>query len=372
MGIMKKVNLDSIAADLGMTREEIEHCIALAENVSREDFDAYFSEDRYGKKSQEGLLEFAKVRKRKSRMTRASKNIELCSAAIAILNDEKPMTLRQLFYRLVSAGVIEPKQTEYHRVGRVMTRLRESGHVPRTWLVDHTRSTLKPSSWTGLAEFAETVRDAYRKDFWASLPHHVEIFVEKDAMAGTIQPVTEEYDIRLRVCRGYSSISFAGEISDLWSQIKKPIFAYYLGDYDPSGMDLERDLREKIERYTGRALWDFGEERPCTEVSGGILWCRIAVLASDFEQFDLITLAPKETDRRIKRFLQEHAGQCAEVDALPPSEVRRRVKEVIERHIDQERWRKLQQTESLEQKAILQIADHLQKTNLDSLSEATA
>jgi hypothetical protein len=127
------------------------------------------------------------------------------------------MTLRQLYYRLISAGMLRNDQKEYKRLGSVMTRLREAGEVPRTWIVDHIRSTLKPSSWTGLADFGESVRDCYRKDFWASLDHHVEVFVEKDAGAGTIQPVTERYDIALRVCRGYSSVSFAGEIADLWA-----------------------------------------------------------------------------------------------------------------------------------------------------------
>ena len=105
------------------------------------------------------------------------------------------MTLRQLFYRLVSAGEIANKPSDYRGLGVLMTRLREAGHVPRTWLVDHTRSTIKPSSWSGLADFGETVRDCYRKDFWASMPHHVEVFVEKDAVAGTVQPVTNENDV---------------------------------------------------------------------------------------------------------------------------------------------------------------------------------
>src|SRR5262245_10324347 len=111
------------------------------------------------------------------------------------------MTLRQLFYRLVSAGALANRQQEYKRLGHVMTRLREGGEVPRSWIVDHVRATLKPSSWTGLGNYLESVRDCYRKDFWASLDHHVEVFVEKDAVAGTVQPVTAEYDVALRVVR---------------------------------------------------------------------------------------------------------------------------------------------------------------------------
>src|SRR5262245_55324108 len=119
-------------------------------------------------------------------LTFRSKNRDLKDRAIQALEDERPMTLRQLYYRMVSAGVLAARQQEYKRLGGVMTRVREASEIPRTWIVDHVRSTLKPSSWTGLADFAETVREAYRKDFWASLADHIEIFVEKDAIAGTI------------------------------------------------------------------------------------------------------------------------------------------------------------------------------------------
>jgi hypothetical protein len=286
------------------------------------------------------------------------KNRDLLDTAVAVLQDERPMTLRQLYYRLISAGTLRNDQKEYKRLLNLMTRLREAGEVPRTWIVDHVRSTLKPSSWTGLADFAETVREAYRKDFWASLDHHVEIFVEKDAVAGTIQEVTHEYDIRLRVCRGYTSVSFAGEIADLWAKIEKPIFAYYLGDFDPSGFDLERDLRDKLSRYSGKMVVSAeGDENPfanalrqqlCTWVS----WNRLAINEDDFDDFDLICLPVKHKDRRARSFLEKHGEDCAEVDALPPSELRRRVQEAIESHIDQERWERLQESERMEQETL--------------------
>jgi hypothetical protein len=287
-----------------------------------------------------------------------TKNKALHAAAIETLEAERPMTLRQLYYRLISSGHLQNSQKEYKRLGKVMTRLREDGEVPRTWIVDHVRSTLKPSSWTGLADFGEAVRESYRKNFWASLAHHVEIFVEKDAVAGTIQPVTEEHDIRLRVCRGYSSVSFAGEIADLWQRIEKPIFAYYLGDFDPSGFDLERDLREKLERYSERLMWTPKGEmkrssaRLAHTVPGSVCWIRLAVDYEDFDAFDLICLPVKQQDRRAKGFMRQYGHNCAEVDALPPSELRRRVQEAIEEHIDVDRWNKLIEVEELERKTL--------------------
>ena len=253
------------------------------------------------------------------------------------------MTLRQLYYRLVSAGELVNSQKEYKRLGKVMTRLREAGDVPFTWIVDHVRSTLKPSSWSGLADFGDTVRDAYRKNLWPQMPHHVEVFVEKDAVAGTIQPVTAEYDVALHVCRGYASLIFAGEIADEWARIGKRIHAYYLGDFDPSGFDIERDLKDKLERYSSRAVFN-AEETDVDRLEKSALrnvvtvWSRLGVVEDDFDEHDLIELPVKATDNRARTFWEEHGERCAEVDALPPTELRRRVREAIESHIDQDRW----------------------------------
>jgi len=243
------------------------------------------------------------------------------------------MTLRQLYYRLVSCGALRNKQAEYQRLGVLMTRLREAGDIPRTWIVDHVRTRLKPSSWSGLADFADSVRDCYRKNYWSRLPHHVEVFVEKDAIAGTVQPVTAANDVALQVCRGYSSVSFAGENADQWSRITKPIFAYYLGDFDPSGFDLERDLREKLERYSGRSC----ETDPDDASEDNFIWQRLGVTVEDFDEHDLIRLPVKTTDNRAAGFIKQYGTDCAEIDAIAPSELRRRVEEAIDSHIDVDR-----------------------------------
>lgn len=270
-----------------------------------------------------------------------ARNRSLVDLAITTLEAEHPMTLRQLYYRLVSAGALANHQKEYNRIKVLMGRLREAGRVRRSWIVDHVRTTLKPSSWSGLADFGETVRHAYRKDFWESLDVYVEILVEKDAVAGTLQPVTEEYDVALRVLRGYSSISFAGEIAEQWSQIDKPIHAYYLGDFDPSGIDIERDAREKIARYAG---CDFE-------------WSRLAIREPDFAKFKLIELPVKQSDKRAGKFLKAQGGRCAELDALPPSELRRRVEAAILQHVDQAEWNRLKQIEQIEKETMQEYVE---------------
>jgi hypothetical protein len=291
-----------------------------------------------------------------------AKNTALLADAIDVLQVEQPCTLRQLYYRLVSRGAIPNAQSAYQRLGTLMTRAREKGLISRRWIVDHTRATHKPSSWTGLTDFSDTVRTAYRKDFWASLDHHVEIFVEKDAVAGTIQPVTADNDVALHVCRGYSSVSFAGEIAEEWQQIKKPIFAYYLGDFDPSGYDIERDLREKLERYSGRWCYD---DTPDPGLDG-FSWVRLGVKPEDFEDFDLVRLPIKHSDCRAQGFIAQHGDAGAEIDAIPPTELRRRVAEAIDSHIDVERWNKLLHVERLERNTWNTVLSALSETQSSS------
>lgn len=283
-----------------------------------------------------------------------TKNQTLAQRAVAVLKAERPMTLRALYYRLASSGDLPATDKGYDRLKRLTARLREAGEVPITgWLVDRIRSTLKPSSWTGLADFGDTVRRAYRKDLWAQMPDHVEVFVEKDAIAGTIQPVTQEYDVALNVIRGDVSISFAGEVANLWAQVEKPIFVYYLGDFDPSGVGIEEELREKLERYSGKYP----------------VWQRLGVEKEDFTKFGLIRLPVKKSSRS-ERFLAEHGTSCAEVDALPPGELRTRVRDAIESHIDQDRWEKLKRTEMIERQSVASFFTDLgKKPSLGSVSE---
>jgi hypothetical protein len=285
-----------------------------------------------------------------------TKNKDLYREAAAVLNTESPITLRGLMYRLVSAGHLpDTSHKSYSRLGRLMTWARETGHVPMSMIVDHIRATLKPSSWSGLSDFGDTVRDAYRKNFWASLDCHVAVFCEKDAIAGTIQPATEKYDVPLHVCRGYASISFAGSIAEQWKRIEKPIYAYYLGDFDPSGFDIERDLIEKLARYSERQVVTAARHNNTNRFH----WRRLGVTDDDFADFGLIELAVKLKDNRAKAFIRDHGGRCAEIDALPPSELRQRIEDAISEHIDSEKWSKLQATEELEKATIKQTLVNL-------------
>lgn len=273
----------------------------------------------------------------------------LIDTAVEILKEMKPISLRGLHYQFVVREVYENVRNNYQRLSRATTKAREQGVIPWSWIVDSLRATIKPSSWSGLADFGETVRNAYRKDYWARMQFYVELFVEKDAMAAALQPVTMKYDVPLNVIRGYCSASFAHTIANQWAQIDKPIFAYYLGDFDPSGFDIERDLREKLGRYS--------------ELEDGVNfhWRRLAVTEEDFEEFHLVPMLAKHTDSRHKRFLAEHGHDCAELDAMPPTVLRKRIEDAILSHIDSDEWARLQAVERAELASVGELVARLEE-----------
>jgi hypothetical protein len=270
------------------------------------------------------------------------KNLALACVLVELLAQSQPDTVRGVMYAAVSCGWLpDTSDKSYDRCQRILNELRLRGVIPFSWIVDNIRSTEKPSSWSGLTDFAVTVRDAYRRDFWASLPDYVCIVAEKDTVAGRISPVTREFDVPLHPLRGFSSTSFAAEIGETWRRIQKPIHAYYVGDHDPSGRDIERSIQERLTTFSGR---DF-------------TWTRLAVEPDHFDIFNIFPLAVKQKDTRCKRFVEEYGERCAEVEAVPANDLRRMVEDAIVSHIPAGQWQKLKDIEEHERRTWQQMID---------------
>ena len=271
-------------------------------------------------------------------------NLPLAAVATELLALHEPDTVRGVMYSIVSAGWLpDTGKVSYARIQRLLNALRKKGVIPFEWVVDNVRSTIKPSSWSGLGDFADTVADAYRKDFWSQLPDYVEVIVEKDTVAGRVAPVTREFDVRLHPLRGYSSTSFAWGIARGWRGIKKPITVYYIGDHDPSGRDIERSVIECLKEYSGRTF----------------AWHQLGVNVEDFDRFGILPLEAKQKDRRYRKFVDEFGPRCAEVEAIPANSLRQTLREAIERHIPAERWAQLQLIEQQEKEKWAEMMRHL-------------
>jgi hypothetical protein len=265
---------------------------------------------------------------------------DLVTAAIKILDAESPMTIRQLFYRLVSAGSIENDRSSYQRVTRMMTTARDDGRCDPTYIVDRSRPEYSPSVWENSSAYAEVVRNSYRKDYWATQPNHVEIWVEKDAIIGSVEDVTNELGVTIHVWRGFASTTKTHAIAQRFAKIRKPIVVFYLGDHDPSGRVIESDVRSRVQRYG----------------SGPFRLERLAIFASDIKKFGLPPLRVKESDSRTPGFLRKYKDACVELDALPPEELRQRIRDAVIELLDEDLWNRAVAVEKVELASIAAAA----------------
>ena len=265
----------------------------------------------------------------------------LVDCAIEVLEKERPMTVRQLFYRLVSAAVIANTMNDYKRVSTVLTKARNDGRVEWDYIVDRSRPEYMPLVFEDAEEYAEWTRNVYRKDYWQLQPNRVEIWCEKDSIIGSIEELTRTLGVRVRVARGFLSTTKAHDLADAIMKSQKPMTVFYLGDHDPSGRNIERDMGERIRSYGATFIIK-----------------RLAIHAADIAAFRLPPLRVKETDSRAAGFLRRYSNKCVELDALPPTELRRRVEEAVTEMLDRELWDRAVMVEKAELASIAEIVNH--------------
>jgi hypothetical protein len=256
-------------------------------------------------------------------------------AIISILEQDNPQTVRQVFYALTVRGVITKAEIEYHRtVVRLLVEMREGGQVPFEWIADNTRWMRKPTAFTGIEACLKATAESYRRNLWAAMPVYVEVWCEKDALAGVLLEETKTYDVPLMVARGYSSISFLHSAAMAIKERGKPAYIYHFGDLDPSGIDAARDIEAKLRRYAPEAEIHF--ERP-------------AVTREQVEQWNLPTRPTKQSDTRAKKF---GSATSVELDAIPARQLREIVRGCIERHVDQHQLSILRTAEESERELL--------------------
>jgi len=258
---------------------------------------------------------------------------------LAIVQEQHPMTVRQVFYQAVSRGLVPKTEVAYQNVVvRLLVRLRKQGRMPYGWIVDETRWVRKPVSFTGLDAALEHVVECYRRDLWAEAPVHVEIWCEKEALAGVLYEETHRFDVPLMVTKGYPSHSFLyGAAQDILRR-GKPTFLYYFGDYDPTGKDIPRYIETTLRELAPGAEIHFE---------------RVAVTPEQITEWNLPTRPTKKTDTRAKRFGDDRS---VELDAIPPDMLRGLVQECILRHLDVKYLERMAVIEYLERKELERFA----------------
>ncbi len=176
-------------------------------------------------------------------MSRHAKTIRLIETARDILAEHHPMTLRQVYYQLVSRQVIENNRSQYHSVSKALVAARREGVIPWDWIEDRLRQPRHVSMWGGLADFADTCKMAYRRNVWENQSTYIEAWLEKDALSGILEDALSPYGVTLNVGRGYDGWS---SIHNAAHRLDDDAAILYFGDFDPSGEDMVRSLRERL------------------------------------------------------------------------------------------------------------------------------
>jgi hypothetical protein len=222
----------------------------------------------------------------------------------------------QAIFQLVSRLVIENKRSQYQAVSNALVDARKTGVIPWEWIEDRLRQPRRVLMWSDLANFSETVKRAYRRNVWATQPCYLEAWLEKDALSGIFEDILDSYGITLNVGRGYDGWASIHNAAERY-QNEDRVTVLYFGDFDPSGEDMVRSLRERL---------GFFECRP------DIVKC--ALTAEDVRTYQLPANFTKRTDSRRQAFVKKYGDVSVELDALPLNILQEKLRRAIETRMD--------------------------------------
>lgn len=246
-----------------------------------------------------------------------------------IVDEYDRMTVRQIYYQAVSRGVIDKTEVEYKStICRLLADMRRDGTIPYDKIADNTRWMRKPRTYSGLHDMLENTHRTYRRALWDEQDAYVEIWLEKEALAGVLVEITSKWDVPLMVTRGYPSISYVHSAAETIEAQGKPAYLFYFGDHDPSGVDIDRCLEKQLRELTDAEI----------HIE------RVAVTRQQIAEFELPTRPTKKSDSRSKNFV----GESVEVDAIDPETLCDICDSCIRRHIDLDSYYRMRQVEDAE------------------------
>ncbi len=263
-------------------------------------------------------------------------------ALVEICEQRKPTTIRHVFYVAANNyGIVSKTEKDYKNVVcHRLKVLRRSGRIPWGWLTDNTRWHIKNRSYASLDDALDEMQDSYRRNLWLSQRDYVEVWCEKDAIAGILTRATEQFDVPLMVVRGFSSLSFLYDMAERMVEIDKPTYIYYFGDHDPSGLSISKCIERELRRFAPNVELHFQ---------------RVAVIPAQIVQWSLPTRPTKQSDSRARNFV----GDSVEVDAIDPRKLVELASAAIEVHVDSGALAKTKMIEQAERATLAGIMERL-------------
>lgn len=244
----------------------------------------------------------------------------------AIVNEYKDqglrLTLRQLYYQLVSRDLIPNTEKSYKSVGNILSQARLAGLIDWNAIEDRGRQPRNPPEYDNIQALVDAALWSYRLPRWEGQQKNVELWVEKEALAGVLQPLASEFHVTLMVNKGYSSQSAMYASAQRISKIGKDTIIFYLGDHDPSGEDMVRDVQDRLRLFLQGEI-DLDVEK-------------LALTTAQVRQYRPPPNPAKMSDSRARAYVAKHGRSSWEVDALNPSQLQKLIRDAFEEVIDQE------------------------------------
>lgn len=274
--------------------------------------------------------------------------IRLCNTIVADYQRQGlRLTLRQLYYQLVSRNVVPNTEKSYKSLGKLVSDARLAGLVDWDAIEDRNRSPVVWAEYENVRELVESMLHRWRMPRWEGQENYVELWVEKAALAGVLRPLASEYHVTLMVNRGYSSQSAMYESAQRFLRKtqdgQKPIL-FYLGDHDPSGEDMVRDI--------GDRLYTFGVPADVR---------KLALTMEQVRHYNPPPNPAKMSDSRASKYVAEHGHNSWEVDALNPETLAGIIRTNLDRVIDRDLMDEVIAKEEREEKKLKRAVARLVK-----------
>lgn len=254
------------------------------------------------------------------------------------------LTLRQLYYQFVSRDLIANKQSEYKRLGSIINDARLAGLIDWSAIEDRTRNVRNHAFWSDPANIIQAAAEGYAEDLWASQSCRVEVWIEKDALIGVVEPVCQRWRLPYFACRGYASQSELYSAGERFKrQIRRGIepVVLHLGDHDPSGLDMTRDNADRLDMFAGL----------------GVKVKRLALNWDQIEQYAPPPNPAKDTDSRSGPYMEQYGDSSWELDALEPTVIDALIEDEITQLVDQVAWDEAAAAEETNKGTLTTVSD---------------
>ncbi len=255
------------------------------------------------------------------------------------------LTLRQVYYQMVARDIIPNNERSYKNLGALINDARLAGLIDWCAIEDRTRNLQSRSHWTDPGHIIASAAYSYHLDYWKNQENYVEVWIEKDALVGVIGKICDELDVNYFSCRGYVSQSEMWSAAQRLSHMKdqgKNIILLHLGDHDPSGIDMSRDIKDRQILFEN---FDFDFKR----------------LALNMEQIEEFSPPPNPTklsDSRATGYIEKYGYECWELDALEPKVINRLIEKNVLKYRDERLFKEVKQREDEEISSLREVAEH--------------